>query len=163
MFVGYKTQQKSHYYVNLCHFFHWKQNEKQQSELKLHIAIAIFLSVFREALEIFLLPQILKKIPFNKVAEHFQSHIVSDLRFNTLFTLFSVQDVPLAGVVCSYSGAGAAVPALPQRGSARVWPEEADAGSPRWGHRCFCYHRAALEKVRRTTVTPLCFYGPSRK
>lgn len=69
-----------------------------------------------------------------------QSHVgpVECQLFDHAVVLFSLQDVPLAGVVRSFSGASAIVPALPQWGSARVWPEEADAGSPGWGNWCVC-------------------------
>lgn len=56
----------------------------------------------------------------------------------TTFSLLSLQDVPLAGIVRSYGGAGAVAPALSQRGSARVWAEEADAGSSGWSNWCVC-------------------------
>lgn len=50
-----------------------------------------------------------------------------------LLFFFSQQDVPLAGVVRSFSGASTVVPVLPQRDSTKVWPEEAHDGSSGWG------------------------------
>lgn len=52
--------------------------------------------------------------------------------------LFFLQDVPLAGVVRSFGGASAAVPALPQWSGARVQPQEADAGCSGRGDWCVC-------------------------
>lgn len=50
------------------------------------------------------------------------------------FLPICLQDVPLAGVVRSLGGAGAAVPALPQRDVSGAGTETADAGSPGWSY-----------------------------
>lgn len=55
-----------------------------------------------------------------------------------LYSLLSLQNVPLAGIVRCFGGVGAVVPALPQRGSTGFCPEEADAGSPGWGNWRVC-------------------------
>lgn len=54
------------------------------------------------------------------------------------FPLICLQDVPLAGVLRSLGGAGAAVPALPQRDVSGAGTEEADAGSLGWSYWCVC-------------------------
>lgn len=58
---------------------------------------------------------------------------LSDFSLHFTLFFFSQQDVPLAGIVRSISGASAIVPVLPQWDSPRVWPEEAHDGSPGWG------------------------------
>lgn len=61
--------------------------------------------------------------------------------------LFSLQDVPHAGVVRRFGRSGTAVPTLPQWCISGIWPEEADAGSPCWSNWCFCQCWPALETV----------------
>lgn len=54
------------------------------------------------------------------------------------FLLTCLQDVPLAGVIRGLGGAGAALPALPQRDVSGAGAETADAGSPGWSDWCVC-------------------------
>lgn len=54
------------------------------------------------------------------------------------FLLFCLQDVPLAGIIRSFCGAGAAVPALPQRDVSGTSTEKADARSVGWSHWGLC-------------------------
>lgn len=74
------------------------------------------------------------------------------ISFNTTqtwnFLLMCLQDVALAGVIRTVSGAGAAVPALPQRHVSGAGTEKADASSTGWCHWCVCECWSSLETVR---------------
>lgn len=54
------------------------------------------------------------------------------------YLVLPLQDVPLAGIVCSVSGPCAAVPTLAQWGRTGFFPEEAHAGSSGWSNWSFC-------------------------